>query len=135
MPGQNSSGRKAATVVAVAAMIGQAMRRAAASKARLRGRPSAILRSASSTTTMAPSTSMPTAMIRLNSTTMLMVSPPAASARMAARKEPGMATPTSRALRTPRMPMMTMNTSSTAASTLFCRSVSMLRMSSDLSRE
>ncbi len=82
---------------------------------------------------MAPSTSMPTARISENRTTMLMVSPSALSTRIPARNEPGMAMPTSAAERTPRAATTTIITSSTANTTEFCRSPSMVRMSSDLS--
>ena len=78
---------------------------------------------------------MPTAMISENSTTMLMVRPDSPSTRIPVRNEPGIATPTSSAERGPRAAMTTIITSSTAVRTLFCRSRSMLRMSSDLSWE
>ena len=73
MPGQNSSGEKAAMRVSVAAMTGPAMRLAASSKACSFGMPSDMRRSANSVTMMASSTSMPTARIRENSTIMLIV--------------------------------------------------------------
>ena len=73
MPGQNSSGEKAAMRVIVAAMTGPAMRLAASAKASSFGMPSVMRRSANSVTMMASSTSMPTARIRLNSTIMLIV--------------------------------------------------------------
>ena len=74
-------------------------------------------------------------MINAYNTIMLTDTPNVAMARMPSRKLPGMATPTSSAARMPRMPMTTINTSSTAAMTLFCSSVSMLWTSLDLSRE
>ena len=74
-------------------------------------------------------------MISANSTIMLIVTPKEPMSRMPIRNEPGIATPTSNAVRMPSMPMMTMNTSSTAASTLFCSSVSMSFTSFDLSRD
>ena len=58
---QNMNGRKAQSVVRVPLTTGQNIRLAAAAKACSRGRPSASLRSAYSTTTMPPSTRMPTA--------------------------------------------------------------------------
>ena len=73
MPGQNNSGENAATRVMVAAMTGPAMRCDANSKACAFGMPSLIRRSANSVTMMASSTSMPTARISENSTTMLTV--------------------------------------------------------------
>ena len=135
MPGQKSSGMKAASVVAVAATIGHAMRFAAIAYACRRGYPSAMRRSASSTTTIVPSTSMPTAMMSENSTTMLIVSPAKPSTRMPVRKEPGMETPTRPAVRSPSAATTTIITSTIAAMTLLWRSRSMSRMSSDLSCE
>ena len=133
MPGQNSSGEKAAIRVSVAAMTGPAMRRAASAKACSRGMPSVIRRSANSVTMIASSTSMPTARIRLNRTTMLTVSPASDSPRMPIRNETGMARPIRIAARPESAKRMTMKTSTTAVSTLFCRSESSWRMSVDLS--
>ena len=90
-------------------------------------------RSASSTTTMVPSTSMPTAMMSEKSTTMLIVSPAKPSTRMPVRNEPGMEIPTSPAVRRPSTATTTIITSTMAARTLLCRSRSMSRMSSDRS--
>ncbi len=64
---------------------------------------------------------------------MLMVSPKAASARMPARNEPGIATPTMAAERGPSAATITIMTSRMALATLFCRSASMVRMLLDLS--
>ena len=77
---------------------------------------------------MAPSTSMPTARIRLNSTTIFTGRPSEDRVRMPSRKEPGMAMPTRPAERMPSAPTMTIMTSSTALRTLFRRSVSMVRI-------
>ena len=130
-PGQNSKGMNAARVVAVEAVIGQAMRLAAWAYASRLWTPSAIRRSANSVTTMAPSTSIPTARIRLNRTTMFMVRPSVEMTRMPVRNEPGIASPTSPAVRAPSAPMTTIITRITAAITLFWRSVSMLRICTD----
>ncbi len=73
VPDQNSSGRNTASVVAVDAMIGHAMRLAAKAYASFGVSPSDSFRSASSTVTTAPSTSMPTTRMSENSTTMLSV--------------------------------------------------------------
>ena len=73
MPGQKISGVNTANVVAVEAMMGQAIRFAASLKAKRREAPSLILRSANSVTTMAPSTSIPTDKMSAKSTTMLRV--------------------------------------------------------------
>ena len=73
MPGQNSSGEKAAMRVSVAAMTGPDMRLAASSKAISLGMPSDMRRSAYSVTMIASSTSMPTARMSENSTIMLIV--------------------------------------------------------------
>ena len=82
--------------------------------------PSAILRSANSVTTMAPSTSRPTASTRENSTTVFRVRPRAASTRIPNRKDVGMAVPTSRADRAPRVTMIRITTRVTAVIRLFC---------------
>ncbi len=97
--------------------------------------PSAILRSAYSTTTIAASTSMPEARIRLNSTTMFIVMLSAPMARMPVRKEAGIAMPTSRPERRPKVATQTTSTRMTAAITLFSRSATRVRMVFDLSRE
>ncbi len=72
-PGQNSSGMNTARVVAVEAITGQLMRAAALTQASRGAWPWRRWRSASSLTTMAPSTSMPATRISANSTTMLRV--------------------------------------------------------------
>ena len=123
-PGQSASGMNAASVVQVDAMIGHDMRIAARVYASLRDSPSAMRRSANSMTTIAPSTSMPTAMISANSTIMFIVIPKLPISRIPIRKLPGTATPTSNAERIPRMPIIIINTSSTEMSTLFWSSVS-----------
>ncbi len=64
---------------------------------------------------------------------MLMVRPSAVSTRMPARNDPGMAMPTKAADRTPSAATMTIITRTTENTTLFCRSLSMVRMRSDLS--
>ena len=135
IPGQNSSGEKAATRVSVAAITGPAIRRAANAKASSRGRPSAIRRSANSVTMIASSTSIPTARIRLKSTTMLTVSPASDSRRMPIRNDTGIARPIRIAARPESANRMTMKTSTTAVSTLFCRSERSWRISVDLSWE
>ena len=71
--GQKSKGIKTASVVAVEAVIGQAIRFAASLYACRFDAPSANFRSAYSVTTMAPSTNMPTLSIKANKTTILMV--------------------------------------------------------------
>ena len=133
--GQKISGRKTTMVTDSELVIGHAMALAAARKASRFGSPSIILRSAYSTSTMAPSTSMPAARIRLNSTTTLMVRPASDSARMPIRNEAGMAMPTMVPPRTPSAPMMTIITSRMAKIRLFCRSVSMSLMSLERSCE
>ena len=133
MPGQNSSGEKAAIRVAVATTTGPNMRRAASAKAGPEAMPSVIRRSAYSVTMIASSTSMPTARIRLNSTTILTVKPATDRARMPIRNEVGMARPIRIDERMPRKYRITMNTRITAVSTEFCKSSSIVRMSFDLS--
>ena len=68
--------------------------------------PSAIFRSAYSTTTMPPSTRMPTASTRPNMTIWFSVTPMALSIRKASMKQAGMAAPTIRPWRMPRLAMM-----------------------------
>ncbi|OAD22614.1 hypothetical protein THIOM_001570 [Candidatus Thiomargarita nelsonii] len=75
MPGQNNKGKNTAKVVAVAPIMGQNIRLAAIAYASVRGIPSLILRSANSVTMIAPSISIPEAKIKLNNTTIFMVSP------------------------------------------------------------
>ena len=132
-PGQNSSGKNTASVVAVEAVIGQAMRCAAMRKASNLLWPLAISRSPSSTTTMAPSTSIPTTRISANSTITFSVKPSAQITRMPPRNEPGIATATRSEARVPRNSTVTSITSTTAAMTLFCRSDSRSRISTDWS--
>ena len=130
-PGQNSSGTNTAKVVAVDAIMGQAMRLAASAQACLTVCPSDRFRSASSDTTMAPSTSMPATRIRLNSTTMLSVSPILQITRIPVRNAPGMVSPTITAERGPMAAITTIRTSTMAVSTLFSRSLRISRTSSD----
>ena len=92
-PGQNKSGENAATRVSVAAITGPAILLAASEKASLLSMPSVIRRSANSVTMMASSTSIPTARMRLNSTTILTVNPASDSARIPIRNDAGMAKP------------------------------------------
>ena len=95
MPGQKSKGEKAATRVAVAAITGPVIRCEASAKASRLSMPSDMRRSAYSVTMIASSTSMPTARIRLKSTTIFTVSPASCSPRMPIRNEAGMARPIS----------------------------------------
>ena len=95
--------------------------------------PSAIRRSANSATMMASSTSMPTARIRLNSATILSVSPAIQRPRMPVRNDAGIAMPTKIDARPPSTNMMMTKTSSTPVITLFCRSARSCRMVFDSS--
>ncbi len=97
--------------------------------------PFSMQRSANSTRMIAPSTSMPVAMIRLNRTTMLMLMPKPASIRMPIRNEPGTAMPTIRPPRKPSDATMTIRTRTTAVMRLFSSSPSMSRISLELSWE
>ena len=103
---QNMKGMKAHSVVRVPLVTGQNIRLPAAAKACSRGMPSAIFRSAYSTTTMPPSTRMPTASTMPNITIWLSVTPLAWIIRKAIRKQVGMAIPTSRPCRMPRLATM-----------------------------
>ena len=73
--------------------------------------------SAYSTTTMAPSTSMPTARIRPNMTMLVIDMSNTASSEKHSRKEVGIAKPTSSAERMPSAPSTTIITSAMAVST------------------
>ena len=91
-------------------------------------------RSASSTTTMAPSTTRPTDMMRPKNTTMFMVMPVMASSTKAAAKEPGIEMPASSAFCRPRMPIRQITTSSTATTTSLTSWLMSSRTCTDLSR-
>ena len=132
-PGQNRSGEKAAIRVRVDAVTGPAILRLASTKAVRRSCPSAMRRSAYSTTMMASSTNMPTARIRLNSTTRFTVKPAICRPKIPIRKLAGMANPIRMDERTVKAYRMTMNTKTTAVRTEFCRSDSSWRMVIDLS--
>ena len=66
-------------------------------------------------------------------TTMFMVRPNIEMTRIPNRKEPGIATPTSPALRNPSAATTTIITSTIAAMMLFCRSVRKVMVNSDWS--
>ena len=82
---------------------------------------------------MASSTSMPTARMSENSTTMLTVSPASCSPSTPARKDAGIAIPMNSEARKPSANRITIATSSTPVRTEFCRSPSICRMTFDLS--
>ena len=103
---QNRKGRKAQSVVRVPFSTGQNMRFPAAAKASSLAMPSAIFRSAYSTTTMPPSTRMPTASTRPNITIWFSVTPVAFSIRKASMKQAGIAAPTINPWRMPRVATM-----------------------------
>jgi hypothetical protein len=90
-------------------------------------------RSANSDTMMASSTSMPTARMSENSTTMFTVSPARCSPSTPARNEAGIAMPMNKEARKPSANSMITVTSRTAVTTEFCKSASMVRMVFDLS--
>ena len=116
-PGQKSMGRNAQRVVAVDDTTGQTMRFAASTKACIGPVPARIRLSAYSTTTMAPSTSMPTERIRPNMTMFEMATPMTARNAKQSRNEVGMAKPTSSAERVPRVARTTIMTSAMAVRT------------------
>ena len=70
-------------------------------------------------TTIAPSTSIPTAIINANRTIILIEIPAIEIINMPKRKLPGIAIPTKIAERKPRIPMIMMKTNTTAEMTLF----------------
>src|SRR5204863_362035 len=88
---------------------------------------------ANSDTIIASSTSMPTAKISENSTTMLTVNPASCSPSTPARKDAGIAMPMNSEARKPSTNKITIATSSTPVATEFCRSPSICRMIFDLS--
>ena len=116
-PGQNSIGRKAQSVVAVEEMIGQNIRLAAAAYARIGPTPRSTSLSAYSTTTIAPSTSIPTARIRPNITMLEIEIPKTASSAKHKRNEVGIAKPTNKDGRIPSEASTTIITSAIAVST------------------
>ena len=117
----------------VAAITGPAIRCEASAKASSLGIPSAMRRSANSVTMIASSTSIPTARMSENRTTILMVIPARESPRMPIRKDAGIARPISSDARPDRAYRMTMKTRMTAVRTLFSRSPSNCRILVDLS--
>lgn len=108
---QNMKGTKAQSVVRVPLATGQNMRLPAEAKASSFGRPSAMRRSAYSTTTMPPSTRMPTASTIPNMTIMFRVTPMPFIIRNASMKQIGIEAPTIRPWRMPRLAMMIIMTS------------------------
>ena len=95
--------------------------------------PSDMRRSANSDTMIASSTSMPTARMSENSTTMLTVRPASCSPSTPARNDAGIAMPMNSEARKPSANRMMIATSSTPVITEFCRSASICRMTLDLS--
>ena len=82
---------------------------------------------------MASSTSMPTARMSENKTTMLTVSPASCRPSTPARNDAGIAMPMNSEARKPSTNRMMIATSSTPVATEFCRSPSIWRMTLDLS--
>ncbi len=130
---QNMNGRKAQSVVRVPLTTGQNIRLPAAAKACSLGRPSAIFRSAYSTTTMPPSTRMPTASTMPNITIWFSVTPLAWIIRKAIRKQAGIARPTMIPWRIPRLATMIIITSRLAVMMPLSSTVSVRPMKSELS--
>ena len=126
-PDTMKSGRKAATLVSVAAITGASIRRAPSSAASAGPAPAARWVTACSPTTMASSTMMPMAMMSANRLTMLIVWPVSIITPRVASSETGMPTVTQKATRVLRK----MNsTSTTRASPLTPLRSSMLMRSS-----
>ena len=111
---QKKNGTKAQRVVRVPLSTGQNMRVPAALKASTLFKPSAIFRSAYSTTTIPPSTRMPTASTRPNMTIWFRLTLMALSIRKPRAKQTGMARPTMSPCRTPRLATMIIMTSRVA---------------------
>ena len=116
-PGQKSIGRNAQSVVAVDEMIGQNMRFAASVYAAIGPEPSLIFLSAYSTTTIAPSTSIPTARIRPNITMFEIVISITAKRAKHKRKDVGIAKPTNKAGLVPKAARTTIITNAIAVRT------------------
>ena len=135
IPGQKISGKKAARVVAVDAIIGNAILLAAVLYASRRRNPRFCWRSANSVTTIAPSTNIPTDKIKLKRTTIFIESPNKERTRMPSKKEPGIAIPTNAPERQPSAPTMMIITSNTALIMLFCSSLNMVFIFVDRSCE
>ena len=133
VPGQNSKGENAAMRVMVEAITGPAMRCDASENANVLSMPSPMRRSAYSVTIIASSTSMPTAKIRLKSTTRFTVRPAICRPRMPIKNDAGIARPIKIEDRTDSEYKMIIKTNITAVRTEFCRSLSSCRMVVDLS--
>ena len=131
MPGQNAIGAKAASVVAVAAMTGIATSAVPSLAAFFRSWPCSMNRYVFSTTTIALSTSIPSARMRLNSTTMFMVKPISCITLKESSIESGMAMPTKEAFAIPRKNRSTATTRMRPEMMLFSRLETILRISSD----
>jgi hypothetical protein len=84
-----------------------------------------------STTTIALSTSIPSARIRLNSTTMFIVKPISCMMLKESSIESGMAIPTKDALATPRKKRRTATTRMSPETMLFSRFETIFRISAD----
>ena len=134
-PGQNSIGRNAQSVVAVELTTGQNIRLAASVKAAMGPAPSSMRRSAYSTTTIAPSTSIPTAKIRPNMTMLEIDTPMIPKRTKHSRNEVGIANPTRSAERVPRNARTTIITSAIAVRTEPSSCCTMDLMVLDWSRE
>ena len=116
-PGQNNIGKNAHNVVAVEETMGQNILLAAEPYASIGPVPSAMRLSAYSTTTMAPSTNIPTASINPNITILEIVIPDIPISAKAKRKEVGIAKPTRRADRIPSAAKTTIITRAMAVKT------------------
>ena len=101
IPGQNISGKNAASVVAVDEIMGIAISLVPFLTAFSLFTPCSIIRYTFSITTMALSTSIPSASTRLNSTILLMVYPICFKTRNEISIDIGMARPEKMALRRP----------------------------------
>ena len=132
-PGQKSMGANAARVVRVEPITGQATSPVARMAALTRPAPCSMKRWMFSTMTMALSTSMPRARVRLNSTTMFRVTPSRDRVVKVSSMEKGMARLTSTALRSPMATNTTTSTSTRPVRMLFSRSATMTPMSLALS--
>ena len=132
-PGQKAIGANAARVVAVAAITGMATSAVASFAASFRSYPCSRKRKMFSTTTIALSTSIPSARMRLKSTTMFIVKPMSCMMLKESSIESGIAMPTNDAFAMPRKKSRTATTRISPEMMLFSRFDTIFRMSCDWS--
>ena len=131
VPGQKPSGKKAANVVAVEAMIGHAISPIPCFAACLLGIPSLIKLYTFSTTTIPLSTSIPSPMTNPNRTMVFRVKPKAERINSDNSIDSGMANPTNNAFRNPKKNIKTKTTRITPKMILFTKSLTWFSVFTD----